>query len=59
MFSNTDLLEKIKENKPSPPGVYISHEDGTYFQRNPQLSDGGELKFSLILYVDEIELLIL
>lgn len=30
MFKNTDLLDKIQEVKPSPPGMYMSHEDGTY-----------------------------
>jgi len=25
MFKNTDILDKIQENKPSPPGMYRSH----------------------------------
>lgn len=33
MFKNTDLLDQIEEAKPSPPGMYMSHEDGTYFKR--------------------------
>lgn len=56
MFKNTDLLEKIQERKPSPPGMYLSHEDGTYFKENQLLSAVGELKLSLILYVDDFEL---
>ncbi|CAG5927057.1 unnamed protein product [Menidia menidia] len=56
MFSNTDILEKIQENKPSPSGMYTTHEDGTYFKENPLLSESGELKLSLILYVDDVEL---
>lgn len=56
MFKNTDLLEKIQEAKPSPPGMYISHEDGMYFKQNEVLSEAGELKLSLILYVDDLEL---
>lgn len=56
MFKNTDLLDKIQEAKPSPPGMYMSHEDGTYFKENQLLSEAGELKLSLILYVDDIEL---
>ena len=56
MFNNTDILDKIQENKPSPPEMYMTHEDGTYFKENVLLSKGGELKLSLILYVDDIEL---
>ncbi|KAF7654703.1 hypothetical protein LDENG_00066030 [Lucifuga dentata] len=56
MFNNTELLDKIREAQPSPPGVYMSHEDGTYFKENEFLSAVGELKLSLILYVDEIEI---
>ncbi|XP_053097175.1 uncharacterized protein LOC128320857 [Pangasianodon hypophthalmus] len=56
MFKNTDLLDKIQEVKPSPPGMYISHEDGTYFKESQLLSAAGELKLSVILYVDDIEL---
>ena len=33
----------------------MSHEDGTYFKENP-LSATGELRLSLILYVDDIKL---
>lgn len=50
MFKNTDLLDKIQEAKPSPPGMYMSHEDGTYFNEIQLLSEAGELKLSLILY---------
>ena len=58
MFKNTDLLDKIKEAKPSPPGMYMSHEDGTYFKDNPLLSetDTGELKLSIFLYNDDLEI---
>ncbi|KAF0028000.1 hypothetical protein F2P81_019087 [Scophthalmus maximus] len=56
MFKNTDLMDKIQETKPSPPGMYMSHEDGTYLKGNQLLSEAGELKLSLILYVDDIEL---
>ncbi|XP_065099819.1 uncharacterized protein [Paramisgurnus dabryanus] len=56
MFKNTDVLQKIQETNPSPPGMYMSHEDGTYFQENQLLSEAGELKFSLILYVDDLEI---
>nr|XP_023651449.1 uncharacterized protein LOC111835405 isoform X2 [Paramormyrops kingsleyae] len=56
MFKNTDLLDKIQEVKPSLPGLYASHEDGTYFKENLLLSQAEELKLSLILYVDDIEL---
>lgn len=56
MFKNTDLLDKIQEAKPSPPGMYMSHEDGTYFKENLLLAATGEMKLSLILYVDDIEL---
>ena len=34
MFKNTDLLDKIQEAQPLPPGMYMSHEDGTYFKEN-------------------------
>lgn len=54
MFKNTDLLDKIEEAKPSPPGMYMSHEDGTYFKDNPLLSETGELKLSLICYNDDL-----
>lgn len=56
MFKNTDLLDKIQETKPSPPGMHMSHEDGTYFKESQLLPGAGELKLSLILYVDDIEL---
>lgn len=56
MFKNTDILDKIKEAKQSPPGVYMSYTDGTYFKENQFLSAAGELRLSLILYVDDIEL---
>lgn len=56
MFKNTDILDKIKETKQSPPGVYMSYTDGTYFKENQFLSAAGELRLSLILYVDDIEL---
>lgn len=56
MFSKTDVLNKIHENKPSPPGMYMMHEDGTYFKENPLLSESDELKFALILYVDDLEI---
>lgn len=56
MFKNTDLLEKIQEANPSSPGMYMSYEDGTYFKENNFLSEAGELKLSLILYVDDLEI---
>ncbi|XP_039660298.1 uncharacterized protein LOC120561302 [Perca fluviatilis] len=56
MFKNTDLLDKIQETKPSPLGMFMSHEDGTYFKENQFLSEAGEMKLSLILYVDDIEI---
>lgn len=56
VFKSTDILDKIQEAKPSPPGMYMSHEDGTYLKENLLLSATGELKLSLILYVDDIEL---
>lgn len=55
MFTNTDLNEKIQAN-PSSPGMYMSHEDGTYFKENQFLSEAGELKLSLILYMDDLEI---
>ena len=56
LFKNTDLLEKIEEANPSPPGMYMSHEDGTYFKDNPLLSETGELTLSLICYNDDLEI---
>ncbi len=34
MFNNTDVFEKIQETKPSSHGMYMTHEDGTYFKEN-------------------------
>lgn len=39
MFNSTDILDKIQETKPSPPGLYMTHEDGTYFKENQLLSE--------------------
>lgn len=36
--------------------MFVSHEDETYFDENQLLSAAGELKCSLILYVEDIEL---
>lgn len=55
MFNHTDILAKIRESKHSQ-GMYVSHEDGAYFKENQLLSAVDELKLSLILYVDDIEL---
>lgn len=40
MFKNTDLLDKIEEAI-WPSGMYMSHEDGTYFTENQLLSAAG------------------
>ncbi|XP_059195787.1 uncharacterized protein LOC131976671 [Centropristis striata] len=56
MFKSTNLLDKMSEAKPSPPGMYMSHEDGSYFKENQLLSEAGELKLSLILYLDDLEI---
>lgn len=49
---STDIRDKIKKAKQSPP----SYTDGTYFKENQFLSATGELRLSLILYVDDIKL---
>lgn len=49
-----DVLEKVKETS-HMPGQYFSYRDGSHYQENLLLSDGGE-KLSIILYVDDFEI---
>ena len=50
-----DVLEKVKETTSHMPGQYFSYCDGSHYQENLLLSDGGE-KLSIILYVDDFEI---
>lgn len=52
MFKHSDILDRIKETKVSQKGQYMSHQDGSYFQKNDLLSSSDRtLKLPLILYI--------
>lgn len=55
LLKKADIAEKLQEQTARKPGEFSSHVDGSYYQGNPLFAEGG-IKFSLILYVDDLEI---